>query len=67
MNHPLSVTEKKQGGYVYEYDKDGRVTYSLDAHGYWSMCFYHDKQDGKPLGMTPYFVLHKYSNLYNPR
>jgi hypothetical protein len=60
--HPLAVShEGERGSYYRELDKYGRVLYHSDSSGYWSMKFYADEE----YVMTPYFVMHKYSALYN--
>lgn len=60
--HPLAVshTESESGAYS-EYDKHGRAVYTLTSFGFWSMKFYVDEE----YVTTPYFVIHKYSVLYN--
>lgn len=60
--HPLAVSHKgERGGFYTEYDKHGRSVYHSDNHDYWCMCFFTDE----PHVVTPYFVMHKYSVLYN--
>lgn len=60
--HPMTTShEGKKGSYYKEFDKHGRVVYHSDNHGFWSMRFFVDE----PHVVTPYFVMHKYSVLYN--
>lgn len=60
--HPLAVShEGERGGFYTEHDKYGRSVYNSDKYGYWAMCFFTDEQ----YVTTPYFVMHKYSVLYN--
>lgn len=60
--HKMAVShlEDETGNYS-EYDKFGRVVYNITSFGFWSMKFYVDEE----YITTPYFVIHKYSVLYN--
>jgi hypothetical protein len=60
--HPLAIRhEGERGDFYSEYDKHGRCVYDSDKSGFWTMCFFPDEAHVN----TPYFVLHKYSILYN--
>lgn len=53
--------EGDRDSYYREFDKHGRLVYHSNPSGYWAMKFFVDEHHV----MTPYFVLHEFSVLYN--
>ena len=66
FRHPKTVRfEGVSDGFLTEFDKWDRTTFTKDSTGYWSLKYYDEPTEPNRVEKMPYHVVHKHWNYYN--